>query len=79
MAVKSTIDSNSIVFKLNDGYTSDGRVKTKNVNLTGIKTTAFSSEDKQKVLNIANLLRPVLSEPVYQIALTTREILEEGE
>lgn len=79
MAVTSTIDSNSIVIKLNDGSTADGRIKTRNVNLTGIKTTAFSSEDKQKVLNIVNLLRPILGYSVYQTILTTKELIAEGE
>lgn len=78
MAVETTIDSNRVVIKLNDGTTSTGGIKTKNVNLTGIKKTAITEEDKQKILNIVQAYRAVVSLPVYQTVVTTASIIAEG-
>lgn len=77
MAVTSTVDSNSVVFKLNAGTSASGTMKTVNVNLTGIKKTAITEEDKQKVLNIVGSFANVFEYPVVSTQVTTRLILEE--
>lgn len=79
MAVTSTIDSNSITIKLNGGTSASGTVKTINVNLTGIKKTAFTDEDKQKVLNIVDAISETLEYPVFSTQITTKAILEDDE
>lgn len=78
MAVTTTIDSNSVVIKLNNGVSSEGKILTVNVNLTGIKSTAISDEDKQKILNIVTALSGVFDKAVTSTIITTRSSIEES-
>lgn len=77
MAITSTIESNAVTIKLNAGVGSDGQRILKNLNLTGIKSTAFSQEDKQKLYNIVTALMPLLTYSLYNVTLTQKETIEE--
>lgn len=65
MAVQTTLEKTTISFKLDDGTTPSGGVKTVSMQLAGINKDSF---DIQKVYNIAQLLAPCLSKNIYQIA-----------
>ena len=73
MAVTSNIDNVTAAIKLNAGTQSDGTRITKTVNIAGIKKSAFSNEDKQKLMNIVNALGIMLRYSIFNVVLTTKE------
>lgn len=77
MAVETKVISNSAALKLNSGTSASGTMKTVTVNLTGIKTSAFSEQDKEKVMNIADAFENVFEYPVIEVRLTTKQLFDE--
>ncbi len=73
MAVHSTLDKVAVKIMLNNG-TKDGKVKTLGVNLGTLNTARY---DDQKAMNIANLLEPCFSKPVFEIKKTEQSTLTE--
>lgn len=76
MAIKTTIEANTLTIKLNNGQTDDGRQKLLNVNLTNIKKSAFTQEDNVKAMAIVDKLEDLLDRPIYETNLTTRSTIE---
>lgn len=77
MAITSTTESNNVSLKLNSGTTSQGTAIVKTLNITGLKSTAFTNEDKQKIYNIVNAIMPLMSYSLISTVFTSRETLEE--
>lgn len=77
MAISSEVNSVTGVIRLDYGTTSAGARQTKNINIAGLKKAAFTDEDKQKLVNIKNALAPLFDRSVYDMYLTTKEILIE--
>lgn len=75
MAVTSTVNSNTLTIRLNNGRDEQGRIKTLNLNITNIKKEAFTQEDFQKALNIVDPLSDVLGYATYEYQLTTSTTL----
>ncbi len=63
MAVSSVLDKISVNVQLNNG-TKDGKVKTLSVSLGTLNTARY---DDQQAMNIAALLEPCFSKPVFEI------------
>lgn len=76
MAIKTTIETNTLTIKLNNGRTDDGRQKLINVNLTNIKKSAFTQEDNAKAMAIVDKLANVFDQAIYETSLTTRATIE---
>lgn len=77
MAITSKTESNSVSLKLNAGTTSEGKTISRTLNITGLKSTAFTNEDKQKIYNIVNAIMPLMSYSLISTVFTSRETLEE--
>ena len=75
MAVVRDLNRVSIALKLNNG-TKDGKVQTLNL---GLGTLSTSGYDDQKAMNVAALLTPVLSKPVYNVQETKVSILSNAD
>lgn len=63
MAVSSNLESLSVVIKLNNGV-SDGKVKTKSVNLGKLNIDRY---EDQNAMNICNLLAGCFDSEIYGI------------
>lgn len=72
MAITTTIEANTFTLKLNNGRDEQGRQKVLNVNLTNLKKEAFTAEDMQKAMNIANALGDCFDNSILERQLTTR-------
>lgn len=72
MAVVSDLTKISVITKLNNGTTDDGKVKTLTVSLGDLNIDRY---DDQKAMNIVNLLRPCLTKDVYEVQKTAISIL----
>lgn len=63
MAVVSDLTKVSVVLKLNNG-TINGKVQTVSLSLGDLNINTY---DKEKAMNIVNLLSPCLDKDVYEI------------
>ena len=63
MAVVSDLTKVSVVLKLNNG-TINGKVQTVSLSLGDLNIDTY---DKEKAMNIVNLLSPCLDKDVYEI------------
>ena len=63
MAVISDLTKVSVVAKLNNGMSEDGKVKTLSLSLGTMNVDRY---DDQKAINIVELLKPCLAKEVYE-------------
>lgn len=85
MAVTASLVKLTVNILLNNGSTSTGAVKTKNLKLGGssqeINTATYSANltnSRTKVANIATALIPILSKSIYQLVeVQTNQLTEE--
>ena len=75
MAVVRDLNRVSVSMLLNNG-TKDGKVQTLSL---GLGTLSTSGYDDQKAMNVATLLTPVLSKPVYNVQETKVSILSNAD
>ena len=75
MAVTEGLSSVAVNVLLNNG-TSNGKVKTLTVSLSGLSTANY---DNQKVMNIVSLLGDCLSKPVYSVKKVSVATLSESD
>ena len=75
MAVVRDLNRVSVTLMLNNG-THDGKVQTRSLNLGTLSTSGY---DDQKAMNVASLLTPVLSKPVYNVQETKVSVLSNAD
>lgn len=68
MAVVSTVSSNAVSVRLNNG-TSQGKVQTVGVSLGRLSTQSF---DAEKVMNIVSVMGNCLSKEIYSVEHTQK-------
>ena len=73
MSVIATTKSYGVRIKLNAGSTESGKVITNSVSLGTMAVGA----DQNKIMAVANLLEPVLENPIYAVEETTVKVLSE--
>ena len=75
MAVVSDLTKVSVVLKLTNG-TINGKVQTVSLSLGDLNINTY---DKEKAMNIVNLLSPCLDKDVYEIQEVAVSVLETEE
>jgi len=72
MAVVSDLTKVSVVAKLNNGTTEEGKLKTLSLSIGDLNIDRY---DDQKAMNVVNLLRPCLAKDVYEVQKVEVSIL----
>ena len=75
MAVISDLTKVSVVLKLNNG-TINGKVQTVSLSLGDLNINTY---DKEKAMNIVNLLSPCLDKDVYEVQEIPVNVLRSAE
>ena len=75
MAVISDLTKVSVVLKLNNG-TVNGKVQTISLSLGDLNIDTY---DKEKAMNIVNLLSPCLDKDVYEVQKVAVSVLRSAE
>ena len=78
MAAVATNESNSIAIKVQTGTSSTGNVIAANVNVTGLKSTEFTSQDIDKAYALISAMADVITYNIIGIYLTTRKEIKEA-
>lgn len=66
MAIVTTPLTNRFTLKLNKGTSESGTILTQSQAFTGLKKTEWTSQDDEAAYAIGNLMRRVLTYPVYR-------------
>jgi len=72
MAVVSDLTKVSVVAKLNNGTSAEGKLKTLSLSIGDLNIDRY---DDQKAMNVVNLLRPCLAKDVYEVQKVAVSVL----